>query len=236
MSLIKINYHQTIGDEIDTCVSLDGVGFEPESVFNTTSKDSVYWICPAWKHKANRTFLIKSPVDMTFTVDIQNQRLNSPNLTQVQFDEYCGPTFMENWCTEEKVTIQLSIPRFVFWTNQKNIWVEIRPHFNTAVKNNLTSISAWFNLSSWVRPISFAFDVVDPSKPIVIKRGDPLFEICFYSKNLDSGVLLKKSYPPEKVLYRMGQLSQVKEFVRNLSGNFLFKEQKSKCPFHFMWK
>ena len=236
MSLIKINYHQTLGEKIDSCFSLDGVGFEPELLLNTVSKDSVYWECPAWKHKASRTFLIKSPVDMTFTIDVENQTLGSTNLNQQQFDEYCGPTFMTNWCSKEKVTIQLSTPRFLFWTNQKNIWVETRPHFNTVVKNNLTSFSAWFNLSSWTRQISFAFDVVDPSKPIVIKRGDPLFEVCFYSKNLDSGVLLKKSYPPKEVIDKVSKISHVKSYIRNLSKHLMFKEQKSKCPFEFLWK
>ena len=236
MSLVKINYHQVIGQNIDSCFSLDGVGFEPELLLNTASKSSIYWECPAWKHKASRTFLIKSPVDMTFIVDVKNQRLSSPNLNQEQFDKYCATTFTGNWCTEEKVTIQLDIPRFLFWTKQKNVWVETRPHFNTVVKNNLTSISAWFNLSSWTRPVSCAFDVIDPSKPVVIKRGDPLFEVCFYSKNLDSGVLLKKSYPPKETVDMMYKLTDIKGHINNLSKRLMFKEQKSKCPFHFMWK
>ena len=236
MSLIKVNYHQLIGSELDTPFSLEGVGFEPELLLNTVSRDSVYYNCPAWKHKASRTFLIKSPVDIVLTVDMENQTLNSPNLTQWQFDEYCNPTFLNNWCSEEKVTIQLTVPRFMFWTEQKNIWVETRPHFNTTIKNNLTSLPAWFNLSAWTRPVGMAFDIIDPSKPVVIRRGDPVMEVCFYSKNLDSGVLLKKSYPSKEVRNDMDKKSQLKEYIRGISKHFMFKEQKSKCPFEFMWK
>ena len=239
MSLIKINYYQFIGEELDSgvsCLSLDGVGFEPESVFSATPKDSAYWNCPAWRHKSNRTFLIKSPIDMTLIVDVKNQTLKAPYLDQKTFDKYCSSTFVPNWCSEEKVTIQLNVPRFLFWTKQKNIWIETRPYFNTGIKNNLTSMPAWFNLSSWTRPISTAFDVVDPSKPIIIKRGDPLFEVCFYSKNLDSGVLLKKSYPPKEVIDKVSKISHVKSYIRNLSKHLMFKEQKSKCPFEFLWK
>lgn len=236
MSLIKINYHQLVGSEIDTPFSEDEFGFEPEMVLNTVSKKSVYWQCPAWNHKASRRFLIKSPVDITLTVDLENEVLNSPNLTQWQFDNYCSPTFLNNWCSEEKVTIQLTIPRFMFWTEQKNIWVETRPYFNTVIKNNLTSLSAWYNLSSWTRPVGTAFDVIDPSKPVIIRRGDPLMEVCFYSKHLNSGILLKKSYPPKKVIDGMDKKSELKEHIRGLSKRFMFIEQKSKCPFEFMWK
>jgi len=236
MSNIKINYHQLVGPDVDSPFSLDGVGFEPELMLNNVSKESVYWRCPAWKHKASRTFILRSPVDLTLTVDLENKTLNSPNVTQWQFDKYCNPTFLNNWCSEEKVTIQLTIPRFMFWTNHKNVWIESRPHFSTPIRNNLTAIPGWYNLSSWTRPLGAAFDVIDPSKPIIINRGDPLLEVCFYSKNLNDGIILKKSYPSKNVKDKMDKISLIKEYVRGVSNTLMFKEQKSKCPFDFMWK
>ena len=236
MSIIKINYHQLIGDDLTSPFSLDGVGFEPELVYNSVSKNVIYQKCPAWKHKSTRTFLIKSPVDIDLYVDFENQRLYSENLNQYQFDQYCQPTFLDGWCTTEKTTIQLSIPRFIFWTKQKNIWIETRPHFNTVLKNNLTAISGWFNLSSWTRPIGVDFEVVDIVKPIIIKRGDPLIEISFFSKNLDDGVLLKKSFPSQKLIEQIDKQDNVKKYIKDYSNSFMFKNKKSKCPFEFLWK
>lgn len=238
MSLIKINYQQIDGTNTNSPFS--EVGFDPELVVNSASKNSVYWKCPAWKHKASRTFLIRSPVTMTLGVVPPNNgegpALTSPNLTQWQFDQYLGPTFISDWCTPERTTLQLGVPRFIFWTEQKNIWVETRPHFNTAIKNNLTSIPAWFNLSAWPRAVGFACDIIDPSKPVIIRRGDPLMEICFYSNNLDSGVLLKKKQPSEELLDDMDRKGSIKEYIRGISKNYIFKKQESKCPFSHLWK
>jgi len=247
MSLIKINYHQIFGSSHDenSPFSIDGIGFEPESVLNSVSKDLIYYQCPAWKHKASRTFLIKCPVDINLSVDLEQKTLHSSNLNQWQFNEYCHETFVENWCSPEKTTIQLSIPRFIFWTNQKNIWIESRPHFNTVINNNLIAVSGWFNLSSYVRPISVGFDVVDVSKPIIIKRGDPLLEVCFYSNDLNSAVSLNKEDLPKKILEEMqkrgrlfSQISshQLGRDIVKKQYESMFKKQKSKCPFEFMWK
>ena len=204
--------------------------------YNYSLKNSVYSECPAWKHKATRTFLVRSPVDIELVVDVQKQGMYSTNLGSEGLNLYCSGTFIPGWCTPEKTTIQLSIPRILFWTNNKNVWVESRPHYETSVKNNLTSVPAWYNMSNWIRSIGTAFDVVDPIKPIIIKRGDILFEVCFYSKNLDDGIILKKSLPPKKIIDKMDQMSEVKKHIRNLSRKFLFKNKESKCPFHFMWK
>ena len=236
MSNIKINYHQIIGENIDSPFSLDGVGFEPELVFNFTSKESVYWKCPAWRHKSTRTFLVKSPVDLHLIVDLKNKVINSSNLNQWQFDQYFNGTFVDNWCSEEKVTIQLNIPRFIFWTKNKNIWIEIKPHFNTSIKNNLIQIPGWYNLSSWTRPVSPAFDIVDPLKPIFIHRGDPLFELSFYSKNLDDGILLKKEDPNKDIINKIIKTSMAKKYINGITNTLIFKNKQSKCPFHFMWK
>ena len=73
------------------------------------------------------------------------------------------------------------------------------PYPLTAVKNNILCLNGWFNSSSWTRSLSFAMDVVDYTKPIVIKRGDPLYQVSFYSKNLDDSYKLVKKEPSEKL-------------------------------------
>jgi hypothetical protein len=237
MSNIKIYYHQFHIQEYEKSpFSLDGVGFDPEMVYNSSFKNSVYFECPAWKHKATRTFLIRSPVDIHLVVDNQKQGMYSTNLDNKKLNLYCSGTFVPGWCTPEKTTIQLSIPRILFWTKNKNIWVESKAHPLTSVKNNLICVPGWYNMSNWIRPISASFDVVDPNKPIIINRGDVLFEVSFYSKNLDDGIILKKDIPPKKLIDKMDQMSEVKRHIRNFSRKFLFKNKESKCPFHFMWK
>jgi len=236
MSLVKIYYSQGIKDNFNTPFSLDGVGFEPESLFESSLKSSIYYECPAWRHKTTRTFLIKSPVDIKFTVDVNRNKLICDNLTKFQFDEFFGDSFIGNWCTEDKTTIQLAAPRFLFWTKSNNVWIESRPHPETAVKNNLIAIPGWFNLSNWGRPLNAAFDVVDLTKPVIINRGDPLFQVCFYPKDLNSGIKLIKKNPTQDVIDTMFKVLDLKQYISKISHRFLFKNKESKCPFHFMWK
>jgi len=243
MSIIKIYYHQAENTQqtdyeyfSTSPISLDGVGFEPITTFETAYNKSIYYTCPAWSHKAKRTFIIRSPVDLNISIDVENQSIWVKGISQEQFDDWFFPTFAnDGWCLKEKVTLQISIPMFMFWTKHKNIWVEQRSHSLTSVNNNFSVINGWFNLSSWIRPISFAFDVVDPSKPIVIKRGDPIYEVSFYSNNLDNKIKLIKKDLPYKTYIQMRKNVKLKDFISRISHKFIFKKQESKCPFAFLW-
>lgn len=246
MSNIKINYIQFHNNDYKGSPFIRSeIGYNLESFYDykiknldTNERKSSYYRCPSWKHKASRTFIVKSPIDIILNINTDKEELYSPNLTQEQFDDYCSPTFMsDNWCTDNRVTIQLSVPRFIFWTNKKNIWIESRPFFNTSTLNNLTSIPGWFKISDWNRPISTSFDVVDLKKPVIIKRGDPLFEICFYSKNLDDGIILtRKNYIPEEIVNNVNKTISVKKYFPNFIGKYLFKYENVECPFKFLWE
>ena len=112
-----IEYTEFIGLNYYTPLSVDGVGYDLESEYSESTKDSVYSGCPAWKHKSNRIYTVRSPISVQLSVDVSNKHLQS-DLSQAQFDEYLSETFTtinpSGWCTEEKTTIQMSIPRFLF--------------------------------------------------------------------------------------------------------------------------
>ena len=142
----------------------------------------------------------------------------------------------QEWYNENIVTLQFDIPKFLFWTNHKNVWIELKSHSYTASKNNLVSIGGWWNLSEWERPTSFAFDVVDREKKIIIKRGDPIQEVCFHTKSKNDVIKLVKKQPSKKILERTNKILGVKKYVKRLSNDLIFKETKNKCPFEFLWK
>lgn len=97
----------------------------------------------------------------------------------------------------------------------KNIWIEQRPHPTTSIKNNFICVNGWFNLSSWSRTISFAFDIFDHTQPVIIKRGDILFEFCFYSNDLNEGFILKKSEIPDSVINNSKRRTLLKDYSKN---------------------
>ena len=90
-------------------------------------------------------------------IDIDDQHINSPM-----------PVF------------QLYIPKFLFWTHDDDVWIEQNDHPMTSLNNNIVGVPAWFYLSNWSRTLSVAFTLVNERKPVIIRKGDPLFRISFY--------------------------------------------------------
>ena len=235
MSIIKIFYHQYVGEWYDNpnCpFDLDEMCMPPESVISLEKKSHpegmIYYDCPAWSHKASRLYNINSPVDIS--LEIVDTKIVSKTLPQQMLQDYISHNSNVN-------TIQFNIPRYLFWTNHKNVWIEFRPHPLTSLNNNFISLGGWWNLSAWSRPASFAMDVVDKTKPIVIKRGDPLYQICFYTKNLNDRVMFVKKEPTREMIKQVMKRTSIKNFIRNLSKKHIFKyQEESKCPFAFLYK
>jgi len=245
MKTHKIYYHEYSGDGVanllESPFTVEGVGYGLVSEYSVSPKDAIYSVCPAWKHRSNRNFMVRSPVDIDFSVNREEKYLISNSLTQLQFDRWFGPTFDDpNWCSHEKTTIQSTIPRFIFWTKSKNIWIEQKPHPLTSLRNNFITVGGWFNISNWNRPLSFAFDVVNTDQQVIIRRGDPVAQISFYSQNLDDGFVVQRAEPPDEIVKLTTRTSAaVSTFARKVPQDILngiFQNKESKCPFHHLWK
>lgn len=241
MTNIKIFYHQYHTNKYEKSpFSIDTVGYEPISLNSYITEKKIYDDCPSWRHKSKRTFLIRSPFDIDFFVDVStgyiSSNLSSQNLFNDIFSTHLNEKHPVKWYTDHSATVQLESPRFLFWTENKNIWIEQRSYSLTSYKNNFCAVGGWFNISSWQRPLSLAVDVVDVSKPVSIKRGDVIYEISFYSKNQEDYFILNKKEPPQKLINKVESNLSVKNFVRGLSGKIALKNKESRCPFHFLQK
>jgi hypothetical protein len=221
--------------------------FPPEPAILSSDKKFSYYECPAWSHKAKRTFTIRSPIDFKFTFDLSQLETNgkvfidSPLLSEKSYQQLTYPTFEQpNWflTNPNRIVMQLTAPRLICWTNEKNIWMEQRPHPKTSAKNNFVLVGGWFNISAWTRFLSFAFDVYDLNRPVIIKRGDPLYEICFYSNNINDKFKLINKEPPDDLKLKIHRNVLLKSLNPFLSKKFMFgqEEKESKCPFSFLWK
>lgn len=238
---IKIFYQHVFDHGVYPFAS-DAFAMEPYPKIKDHHSSEIYYDCPAWSHKAKRTFVVKSPMDFHFQVTPMKTSngvehyLRSSNLSQKMYDNIV--VLDSEWYSENVVTVQLAITQMYFWSNHKKIWMDLRPHPATVMKNNLTTVGGWFSISAWGRPTSFAFNVIDPEKPIIIKRGDPIYELCFYSQDLNDSFVLEKSVVDEKRAEEWKMRTSLKYFQRKLSAKYMFgqQEKESKCPFSFLWK
>tara|TARA_A100001011_G_C14205817_1_gene797730 strand:- start:278 stop:925 length:648 start_codon:yes stop_codon:yes gene_type:complete len=183
--------------------------------------------CPVHNHKQSRTFVATSPIDFSLSVDRSNNKISCSRPELLEYDD--------DHINSPKPVFQLVFPKFLFYTEDDNVWFEFNDHPMTALNNNFIAISGWFNLSNWSRASSTAITLVDEKRCVIIEKGDPLFRVSFYPPNLDDSIILKKETNTEVVNQWVEAHSKVTE------GDWrprLFSKTKteSKCPFSFLFK
>ena len=147
--------------------------------------------CPVYNHKQSRTFVATSPIDFSLSIDRSNNKISCSRPELLEYDD--------EHIKSPKPVIQLVFPKFLFYTEEDNIWFEFNDHPMTALNNNFIAISGWFNLSNWSRTSSTAITLVDEKRCVIIKKGDPLFRVSFYPPNLDDSIILKKETNTEVI-------------------------------------
>ena len=183
--------------------------------------------CPVHNQKQSRTFLATSPIDFSLSIDRSNNKISCSRPELLEYDD--------EHINSPKPVFQLVFPKFLFYTEDDNVWFEFNDHPMTALKNNFIAISGWFNLSNWSRASSTAITLVDEKRCVIIEKGDPLFRVSFYPPNLDDSIVLKKETNTEVVNQWVEAHSKITE--QDWRPRLFSKTKtESKCPFSFLFK
>ena len=183
--------------------------------------------CPVYNHKQSRTFVATSPIDFSLSIDRSNNKISCSRPELLEYDD--------EHIQSPKPVIQLVFPKFLFYTEDDNIWFEFNDHPMTALNNNFIAISGWFNLSNWSRTSSTAITLVDEKRCVIIKKGDPLFRVSFYPPNLDDSIILKKETNTE-IVHQWVDAHSKKSEEDWRPRLFSKTKTESKCPFSFLFK
>jgi hypothetical protein len=196
--------------------SLELLTLEPELVYpnliSERNKNTAFLKCPAMIGFFNNTYLVRSPIDISFkVVDSGTVISKSPKgvvETYLQLSNTASTDIYPNF--------QLKIHLLCF--SKLDVEIQQIPAFmhSNGFTNNAMVISGGFNISKWVRPLSVGFEVQDISKEIVIRRGDPLYYIRFIPAKGGS-VKLERVGINEKLLKITGNCLDVKKLVKNNS-------------------
>jgi len=205
----------------------------PEIIRQSKLEDNayVYMRCPVVNHRMNRTFVVTSGIDFYLEYAKENHTMFSSHPNFVRFHE-------ENLISLNPIS-QLFFSRFLFWTNEKNVWMEFFDHPMTSLKNNFVVIGGWFNLSNWPRNTNIAIKIIDKHRPVIIEKGDPLFRISFHSENFNNGIILEKETNENKIKKIFSQHKDLKEDTlekKNLLHKLFGKTEVKKCPFRFLYR
>ena len=193
--------------------------------------------CPAWNHKNSRIFVVYSPVNLKIEFGEEDLILSSDEIPGDDLKRFiAGYEIIDN---SQRALIEIiNIFSNFYWTQEKNVWLSVQSHPLTSLNNNFYHCGAWFNLSNWNRTVNIGGIVVDITKPVTIKKGDPLYTIQFHTENQnDQFQLIEEKGNGRIIMSESGR--RVSEYRTNNIpyDNISFEsEKKSKCPFSFLWK
>jgi hypothetical protein len=224
--------------------------FDPEPVLKdiilSREKQADYLVCPAYNAYFKNTFIIRSPIDIVVRYE-KNQDGTSTIKTDRHDQEFFEDMFNVRQGQNSSYPM-LSLNSFYLFLSNESMILESIPAFfhSTTLLQNTRVIPGTFDIGKWWRPVDFSFEVLDETKPLVFKRGDPLFYVRLISN--ENIKLTRTEFSPE-IKSAMYSCTGLKRFVprASLEENYEAAKsylgylkskifpKKSKCPFHF-WK
>jgi len=214
-------------------------------------KEDAFTKCPAFLDFHKNMFVMRAPFDYTLRVKdgrvvVESSELgltaSAVKMTMISRDKEQPPGSLP----------LISAPPFYTFYSKDDVQLEIHELYFTPAGHNFSVIPGAYNIGKWIRPMDWTFEIKDPSKPVIIKRGDPLLQIKFITKDgskvdftrveesdrlvevINSCTTLKQFIGAGSTLNKSYSLSEsfIKLFLRNNHPD----KKKSKCPFSSMFK
>jgi len=162
--------------------------------------------CPAVINLESRYFMVRCPYDLN--LEFVRDKEGRPALRNLNGDksairanklrEKLHIAAEKEWRYPDVPTLQLQLP-YVFIADEPVYLSQVSPFMHYA-KTPLpgTIFGGRFPINVWPRPLMWAFEWHDTTKPLKINRGDPLFYVCLETSPQDRSVVLSEA----EVTYR----------------------------------
>ena len=221
---MKIYWSYTIGDTEDTFPN-EFVG-GPKKYLSGYDMKYDHAKCPAWKEYTENMWVVEQPFDLGMKVDTKEKRINT-DLTQKAYDDYFHVG--ERWLEGEYPEIQFKL-NYVFWTNEKDVWVEQIPH-PLLSRQGFELVPGTFPISYWHRPVVVGLKILDTDVNLRLRRGTPLY----YLKLRGGNFMLEQKEIPEDWHKLNKQTSVLRNFAPFKAWEVMrSRVREGKCP--IKWK
>lgn len=209
--------------------------FEPEpvikSVLHSRGNDLEYLKCPSFQNYYHNTFLIRCPVDLT--IFIQTNPDGSKSIGLKEFDQQFFDTHIHPRFNQNSTNSMLSIDFLYLFYSEESVILEQSSAAmeSTAFVKNTVQVPGEYDISKWIRAMGCAFEIIDDTKPIELKRGDPLYYVKFRTDKKVNLVRVDQSDTLEKL---ESSCSKLKKYVEKNSLEENYKSAESLINFHKM--
>jgi hypothetical protein len=192
--------------------------------------------CPAVINLESRYFEIKCPFDMQlgFVRDdkgkpgLKNMLGEASPIRGNKLRELLTLVDESEWRYKDRPTLQLRLP-YVFICDEPVYMSQIAPfmHYQPQPWPG-TIFGGRFPINVWPRPLMWAFEWHDIKRPLILKRGDPLFYVTFETLPQERGVqMVEADNTPELAQY-LEMISGAVNYVNQTFG--LFKAAEERRP------
>lgn len=179
--------------------------------------------CPAIINMESRYFVVRCPYDINigFTrnkegkPELKNLNGNRSPIRANKLGQLLHMTPEHEWRFKDRPTIQLSMP-YTFIADEPVFMTQLDTfmHYRQPPMPG-TIFGGRFPIHNWPRGLMWAFEWHDIKKPLVLKRGDPLFYLTFEAIRPDRAVQM----------FEAEQTPELKEYVKAISGAVNYVDQ-----------
>ncbi len=185
-------------------------------------------VCPAAIDFDRRHYVIPCPIDLTlsFRRDAQGRlHLTDADGEQSAMRPQGRANLLQlqpqaEWRHPERPILQFTAP-YVFVADEPCYIVQTPPYLHWFPEQRPgVQMGGRFPIHIWPRPLAWAFEWYDLSKPLVLKRGDPWFYIHFETENPSARVRLVEQEMTESLTKYLDSIIDVSNYVNKTYGLF----------------
>lgn len=190
--------------------------------------------CPAVINLESRHFLIRCPFDinLAFTRDEKGRpglRNLSGEMSAIRAGKLVDKihiTKESEWRRPDVPTIQLSLP-YIFIADEPVYMSQVAPFMHYAREPMPGTIfGGRFPIHVWPRPLMWAFEWHDTTKPLKINRGDPLFYATFETMPQDRSVAMVETEMTDELRDYLDLISGAVNYVNQTFSLFAAAEER----------
>ncbi len=193
--------------------------------------------CPALVGLESRYVVVRSPFDLN--LEFVRDKDGRPSLRNLdganssvrsnKLRELVVVVNESEWRFADRPTIQVKLP-YIFMTDEPCYITQVPPFFHYKDSHAWpgTLFAGRFPIDVWPRHLMFAFEWHNIEKPLVIKRGEPMFYAYFEFDNPERNFQLVEVEKTEEVVEYLTAISGAVNYVNQSFS--LFKDARRIRP------